>query len=627
MKIKIKNIHFTNFLSFEEASFNFDTPGYILVQGNNKNPTDMAKSNGSGKSSLFEAISYALTGETIRGSNDVSRINGDNGALVELEFEIDNNSYIIRRTKDCKPYGTSLKFFRDGEDKSGKGIRDTEKIISEYLPELNSELLGSVIILGQGLPQRFSNNTPSGRKNILEKLSKADFMIEDLKDRISKRESVLSETINNLDKDLVELTTSKNIYNKNLNNLNSQLSELNSVSISELESQIQCLENDKISKKSLISNLEIELTDLEQKKQEKTSNKDLLQESKSKEINEENLKYSEVLIKLNESKAILSAQESTLKSEIFKAKNIKDICPTCGQKLVGVVKPDTSELESKLEDVSSNLARIVADINKLDYDKRSSINSISLKYENDFNSLSNELSILNTNILKITSNLKQLNSELQDLDNNILKLSMHKENYISSKIKLEDNISKTKKDIEDIESKILYINNDKDNYENHLSVIQKMKSIINRDFRGYLLSSIINFIDSKVKVYSKEVFNNTKLDFKLDGNNISITYDGKDYDNLSGGERQKIDLIIQFALRDMLCNYLNFSSNILVVDELFDNLDSLGCEKILNLISSKLTDVESIYIITHHADIPIPSDLIINIEKGENGVSRILNAI
>ena len=73
----------------------------------------------------------------------------------------------------------------------------------------------------------------------------------------------------------------------------------------------------------------------------------------------------------------------------------------------------------------------------------------------------------------------------------------------------------------------------------------------------------------------------------------------------------------------MLCVYLNFSSNILVVDELFDNLDSVGCEKILNLISHKLNDIESIYIITHHADIPIPFDNIFTVTKGEDGISRI----
>ena len=75
----------------------------------------------------------------------------------------------------------------------------------------------------------------------------------------------------------------------------------------------------------------------------------------------------------------------------------------------------------------------------------------------------------------------------------------------------------------------------------------------------------------------------------------------------------------------MLCTYLSFSSNILVLDEIFDNLDSVGCNKVLNLISDKLKDVESIFIITHHQeDLAIPNDYELVVEKDEKGLSRIV---
>lgn len=151
-----------------------------------------------------------------------------------------------------------------------------------------------------------------------------------------------------------------------------------------------------------------------------------------------------------------------------------------------------------------------------------------------------------------------------------------------------------------------------------------MYSYATRDFRGYLLSNVINYINSKAKEYCKDVFSTELLDFELSGNNILISYNKRDYENLSGGERQKIDLIVQFAIRDMLCKFLNFSSNIIILDELFDNLDSFGCQKILDLISSKLTEVENIYIVTHHSDISIPYDNEIVVEKGVNGISRII---
>ena len=67
MKLKFHNIYINNFLSIGEANVNLEDKGYCLITGINNNPNDAAKSNGSGKSSIMEAICWAFTGETIRG--------------------------------------------------------------------------------------------------------------------------------------------------------------------------------------------------------------------------------------------------------------------------------------------------------------------------------------------------------------------------------------------------------------------------------------------------------------------------------------------------------------------------------------------------------------------------------
>ena len=74
----------------------------------------------------------------------------------------------------------------------------------------------------------------------------------------------------------------------------------------------------------------------------------------------------------------------------------------------------------------------------------------------------------------------------------------------------------------------------------------------------------------------------------------------------------------------MLCKYLNFSSNILILDEITDNLDVVGCQNMFNLISSKLRDVENVYIISHHQDLQFPVDYQLDIVKGEDGISRLV---
>ena len=160
---------------------------------------------------------------------------------------------------------------------------------------------------------------------------------------------------------------------------------------------------------------------------------------------------------------------------------------------------------------------------------------------------------------------------------------------------------------------------------NRLGIINKFNTVITRDFRGYLLNDIIEYINNKAKEYSELVFGADLIDFKLDGNNLLISYNDKEYEALSGGERQKVDLIIQFAIRDMLCKHTSFSSNIIVLDEIFDALDDIGCQKVLDLITTRLHDISSIFIITHHGnELSIPYDDVIRLEKDNTGVSRLL---
>ena len=209
-----------------------------------------------------------------------------------------------------------------------------------------------------------------------------------------------------------------------------------------------------------------------------------------------------------------------------------------------------------------------------------------------------------------SENLAKLQTKLNELEN--------------TKQHLKNEIENTKKCISDNTDKINDLRLTVDDISARLEIISKMNTLVKRDFRGYLLSNIIQFISTKSKYYSNKVFGTDKLDFKLDGNNILISYDNKEYELLSGGEKQKVDVIIQLSIRDMLCKYLGFSSNIIVLDEITDSLYSKGCQNIFNLISSELGDVESIYIISHHTDeLNIPCDDTITIIKDNNKISRI----
>ena len=150
-----------------------------------------------------------------------------------------------------------------------------------------------------------------------------------------------------------------------------------------------------------------------------------------------------------------------------------------------------------------------------------------------------------------------------------------------------------------------------------------MLNIATREFRGYLLTNVISYINKKAKDYSRDIFKTDKIELTLDGNNINISYDDKMYENLSGGEQRKVDIICQLSLRDMLSQFSDFHSNVLILDEVFENLDYTGCQSVIDTISKKLTDVESLFIVTHRSDLMLPTDSSLTIIKDEKGISRI----
>ena len=177
--------------------------------------------------------------------------------------------------------------------------------------------------------------------------------------------------------------------------------------------------------------------------------------------------------------------------------------------------------------------------------------------------------------------------------------------------------------LNEIEKEILYYTHEQDPLNRRSEIISKMNTILSRDFRGYLLTNVINYISDRAKFYSMQVFGNDNIGFQLAGNAIEISFDNKEYSNLSGGEKQRVDLIIQLSIRDMLCKFMGFSSNIIVLDEFIDGLDAKGCEQILGLIANNLTDVGTVYIITHHSSVAIPTDDEIIVVKDSNKISRI----
>lgn len=623
MNILFKSVELCNFLSFGHAEVALSDRGYVLVKGVNNNASDNARSNGAGKTTIFNAICWALTGQTLYGmKSNIVNINADDGCYVKLEFVCDNAHYLLIRSKDHSEYKTDLKIYVDEKDVSGKGIRDSEKLLQQYLPDITPQLLGSVILLGQGLPQRFTNNTPSGRKEVLEKLSKSDFMIEDLKEKLSARKTRLSDDIRDVEDSLLQLTTQKGAKEGFVSSLQSQLKDKTSLEelkttlsetlthISDLEVEISTLASNKTSVSSKLDEIVVKSTAEKEKYQNE------LQSIQSKfDVQKSSLK---------DKIYPLDADINSKQRELSRLENIKDVCPTCGQHIPGAHKPDTTALRTEIESQTAQVSFLKSQLADLQAEETTQKSLLAQQFE----TVNTQIQLdMNTNRVELTNATNELNSKQREFE----QLTSHRSSleaqivvFEQKQKELADNISKLTLEIEEINKKILYYNIKKEELVSRLSYVTKMLTIATRDFRGYLLSNIIEYIDACAKSYSKQIFDNDKILFTLSGNNLDISYDGKLYESLSTGEKQKIDIIIQLSLRDMLCRYMNFRCNILALDEVFDGLDSLGCEKVVTLINN-ITDISSIFIITHHTnDIELSYDYELTVVKNSSGISEII---
>ena len=505
-------------------------------------------------------------------------------------------------------------------DISGKSIRESEKVLAEHLPDLTKDLIASTIIVGQGMPNKFSSFSPSGRKELLEKLTKSDFMIEDLKERLISRQAKLQQQLQEY--------ISSNLVNKtNLDNAEATLlatdRELSEPIVdfdSEISTYQNAVENAKINYKEAQASLASFESNFDK------LNNDLLAitTSKASESTELQAEYSKQKNKLDLDQYKYNVDIKQLQAEVAKLKQITDICPTCGQKLPNISKPDTSLQEQQIQVLTEKVNLLLAESTKITDKYKNELKELDNKFEEALSKKQEEVKNIKLKINEVKQMLSNLNYEIVTNTTKLNQALFNKENCNKRRSFLQAQKQELELKINTLKNAISITTNAKLDLDEHIAVVKKMDTLVKRDFRGYLLTDIINYIDAKAKEYCKIVFNTDELNIYLDGNALDISYAGKMFDSLSGGEKQRCDLILQFAIRDLLQTYLGYSSNILVLDEIFDNLDKQATTKIIDLITEKLKDIESIFIISHHADeltIPIDSELLI--VKNEFGISEV----
>lgn len=618
--IQFKKIIVHNFGSYGHVELELQNKGFCLVSGQNNYVKDNALSNGSGKSFLWSAICYALTGETINGiKTNLKNINvEDSECYVQLDFLYNKDLFSLIRNVTPK---SDLKIFKNDVDLSGKGIRESEKKLQEVIPELTKDLIASTIIIGQGMPNKFSSFSPSGRKDLLEKLTKSDFMIEDLKTRIHERLQELTIKVREFEDSLIVNKTQLNNYLSSLDKVKSSLETRERPNfdtlLEEKLTKIYTLQQE-------VNGCESSVSQLEHQVEELNSQLLAISEEKAKVSGEELTAYNSSYTKLSTEKTRLTLEISNINKEIAKLRAIVDTCPTCGQHLPNVHKPDTSNQEALLQKVSAELEVVKGNIIKCDQQHQEYLAQINNAFNDEITKLNTDMTNAKYSLSSYKINLSNTKNTLASEKSEYDRLLYDKQNWDAFVQKQQSEASRLESEIAQLTNLIAITSLSKEDFDQRIAIVKKMDSLIRRDFRGYLLTNIINYIDAKAKDYCSIVFGTKELSLSLNGNALDITYCGKHFDGLSGGEKQRVDLILQLAIRDLLTSYLGLNANILVLDEITDFLDKKSCQAVMQLLEKELQTVESVFIISHHAEeLELPIDSEIKIIKNEHGISEI----
>lgn len=615
-----------NFKSFEAFVINLDGHGFVKIDGVN-NTDSFSESVGSGKSTIADALSYALTGETVKGNSsmsDVKNMYTKGKCRVAVEFEHEGKTYIIVRGED------ELSITEDGVNISKHLKNETKELIRQMFPMFTPTFIGATVIIGQNMPNAFTNNKPSARKQILEELTNSSFMIEEIKTMLAERKNDWQSEVGQLNTDIVVFET-KIDANRNTITRATQKRDALADSV-QLESEINEMVYFISTAEGKLSELRHDLTEAEGKKDqaqaETTRLRKMLDEARVKHNTEvsaavEGLlkEKSGVELELAEVRAEYRAKETEatkLRAEISKLQSAPTHCPTCGQPLPDAHKIDTTAQEEEL-------ARLVAELDALKVRGKSLSDSVTalgdkvLAYKAEHRS-SEVLDGIQGAIFTAEGLVQQFSSSVSALRDKVSRGEYEISNARTRESRLrtqlgelatirktcEEDIARAEGEIAEAEETKKGLAEKLEKKQERLSKLNQVISFATREFRTILLSSIIRRLDAYAKSYCRKMLDTTEIDFRDDGNNISITYRGRDFGVLSGGESQVVRMCITLALKKTLEDLVGFTTNIMFFDEILDNCDKSTAQQLIELVSG--LELGSTFFISHHDDVYLPVD-------------------
>jgi len=544
---------------------------------NNQN-TLVVGENGSGKSTMLDALCFGLFGKAFRNINKPSLLNSINGkdCVIEIEFDTNNKSYKVVR--GIKP--NVFEIYQNGELlNQDAAARDYQEILEKTILKLNYKSFTQIVILGSASFTPFMQLSSSDRRAIIEDL--LDIQI------FSTMNGILREKLSG-NKDS---TTSKK-YDIDLSQQKFELQEKyikelkqnNDVKVKEYDEEIQ-------SNQSVIQTLHDETANLIT---EVATHQTSVEEKTSVE---------------NKLKTITKL-ESQIESTVSKyRKDISffqhnDDCPTCRQTIaIGFKETEIANLSTKAAECEHGLS----ELEKKLLTEQNKLNTIT-EVQKKIQALQIKIATNNTSITETNKYIAKLQKQIEELKQ--LKVVSEKE---------QQDLKELKDSLSQLQEELKVLIQDKTYYE-VASGLLKDTGIKTKIIKQYL--PIINKLVNKY-LASLDFFVNFNLDESFKETIKSRHRDEFTYNNFSEGEKQRIDMALMLTWRAVAKLKNSSNTNLLILDEVFDSsLDTGGTEELMKILH--MLDGVNLFVISHKGD--ILQDKFSNVIKfaKEKNFSRIL---
>ena len=569
--IVFKTIRWRNFLS---------TGNQFIIVSFQKSPTNLiVGSNGAGKSTILDALTFVLYNKPFRKIKKAQLINtvNEKECEVQIEFEIQGRIYTIVR--GMKP--TLFEIYIDGKKQDQfANQNDQQAYLEDNILRLNYKSFTQTTILGSATFVPFMQLGNSDRKAIVEDV--LDIKI------FSGMAKILREKISKANTEIRELTIKKEMIEEKIEMQKNFIADLDSSGkkrIKDTRKKIDGLFSDT---NYLIETNDNLTSEIEEKHKPKLQN---LSSAKT------------ILQKKNTIKVKLEQKIQNITSDHkFFVDNVS--CPTCGQHIEEEFRLNKIEdIEGKVKEINSAYTDLTKSI---DEEKKKEQKFLDVSHQ--ITQLTNDISTNNFKISQYQRQIREYEQEVQDI-------TLQIENRNTERATLKG----LKTDLKTVET-------NKANHTESIEYLDFANSMMkDSGVKAKIVKRYLPVMNQKINKYLQmmDFYINFTLDEQFNECIKSPIHEKFSYESFSEGEKMRIDLAILFTWRDIAKMKNSSSTNILILDEIFDSsLDSNGTDEFTKIIKYVIKDAY-VFMISHKVDeLTDRLDNLITFEK-MNGFSKV----